>query len=147
MTKLPLFFSLLLLLSGCSSPSGTLQRDIMVLVSDGIIQSQRSGLMWQQQESRLYTSPKDALHYAQELTLGGFTDWRIPTKVESHDLYFSLDFGESMAEDLDIKLDRALWVRFQDGELVPGVWDTGEGCCIIRVFKKDRRARVRAVRP
>lgn len=146
MKKTTLLLFLILSISGCST-SGTGQKDAMLQVSDGIVQSEKFGLMWQQNESKLFSSAEAAQKYADNLTLGGFTDWRIPTKSESHNLYFSLDFGETMAKDLNMKMDRALWVQFTNGELVPGIWDSGEGCCIIRTFIKDKRARVRAVRP
>lgn len=147
MKKPVLLFSLLLSITACSSNSGTAARYTMSHASDGIVLSEKFDLMWQQKESRLFSSPEEAQQYADNLTLGGYTDWRIPTKAESHNLYFSLDFGETTAKDLNMKMDRSMWVEFKDGELVPGVWDAGDTCCIVRTFKKDRRARVRAVRP
>ena len=146
MKKSAILTTLLLLLSACSS-TGMKNRDVISLVSDGIVQSEQFGLMWQQDDSKLFINSSDAQKYVENLTLGGFTDWRIPTKPESHNLYFSLDFGETMAKDLNMKMDRALWVKLDDGKMVPGSWDAGETCCIVRTFRKDTRARVRAVRP
>jgi len=146
MKKQAILIPLLLILSSCSN-TGMKNRDAMSLVSDGIIQSEQFGLMWQQDDSKLFTNASEAQKYADNLILGGFSDWRIPTKAESHNLYFSLDFGKTMAKELHMKIDRSMWVKLDDGKMVPGSWDAGETCCIVRTFKKDTHARVRAVRP
>jgi hypothetical protein len=146
MNKTGILIFTLLVLSSCRN-TGAENRDMISIVSEGIILSEQSGLMWQQDDSKLISNASDAQKYVNKLTLGGFSDWRIPTKAESHNLYFSLDFGESMANDLNVKMEHALWVRLDDGKMVPGSWDAGETCCIVRTFKKDIRARVRAVRP
>ncbi|ACL03821.1 protein of unknown function DUF1566 [Desulfatibacillum aliphaticivorans] len=48
---------------------------------DGTVTDAANGLMWQQSmgESRTW---EDALSYAEGLSLGGFTDWRLPTTKE-----------------------------------------------------------------
>jgi hypothetical protein len=59
-----------------------------------------------------------------------------------------LDFGEIKAKDLNMKMDRALLVKLDEGEMIAGVWDSCQICCVVRTFKKEIiHARFRAVRP
>ncbi len=100
-----------------------------------------------QDKSHYYSTAAEAQKYVSDLTLGGYTDWRLPTKAESHNLFFSLDFGESDAKKLGMKMGGAIWIQMENEEIIAGEWDAGETCCIIRTLKKNSRGKVRAVRP
>ncbi len=50
--------------------------------SNGTITDNITGLMWQQADGGEMTQP-NAIIYANNLVLGGFTDWRLPTPSES----------------------------------------------------------------
>ena len=140
--------SLLLLFTlGCSMQSNTLSDDTLIDQGNGTILSEQFQLQWQQSISKRFDSAEEAQEYVQNLTLGGHSDWRIPTKAESHNLYFSMDFGKSDSKDMKMKMDSSMWVVLDDGTLQAGAWDAGETCCIVRTFKKDIRGGVRAVRP
>lgn len=138
---------LCVLLSACASNNSGLSDDILTNEGNGIILSQKFQLQWQQDKSKRFTSAEDAQAYVEKLNLGGYTDWRIPTKAESHNLFFSMDFGKSNAKEMEMKMDGSMWVLMDDGKLQAGAWDAGETCCIVRTFKKDSKGGVRAVRP
>jgi hypothetical protein len=133
-----------LALTACA---GNQTADTLTVDDKGIVRSEKFSLMWQQDKSKKFSSSSDAQKYVDALRLGGYSDWRIPTKAESHNLFFSLDFGSSNARELDMKMDGSIWVVMDKGALQAGAWDAGETCCIVRTFKKDDRGSVRAVRP
>jgi len=134
-------------LSACAGNNNTLSNDILTNKGDGTILSEKFQLLWQQDKSKRFTNAEDAQAFVNKLNLGGYTDWRIPTKAESHNLFFSMDFGKSNAKDMQMKMDGSMWVILDDGKLQAGAWDAGETCCIVRTFKKDSKGGVRAVRP
>ena len=134
-------------LSACAGINKSLSNDILINKGDGTIISEKFQLQWQQDISKRFTNTVDAEEYVNNLTLGGYSDWRIPTKAESHNLFFSMDFGKSNAKDMDMKMDGSMWVVLENGQLQAGAWDAGETCCIVRTFKKDSKGGVRAVRP
>lgn len=113
----------------------------------GIVHSKQFDLMWQRSRSESFSTAEEAKEYAETLSLGGFTDWRLPTKGESHNLYFSLDFGKVKPKDLGMETEGAFWIQTEEGEVKPGEWDGGETCCIVRTFLEAGNGRVRAVRP
>jgi len=49
---------------------------------DGTITDKATGLMWQKSDSGSAMNWRDALAYAQKLTLAGHTDWRLPSVKE-----------------------------------------------------------------
>lgn len=147
MTKILISIGLLVILSGCAGEKTNRSADILTNSGNGIVSSERFQLMWQQDRSKLLHSAAEAQEYVDTLRLGGYADWRIPTKAESHNLFFSLDFGESKAKELDMKMNGSIWVIMEDGTIQAGTWDAGETCCITRTFLREAKGRVRAVRP
>lgn len=132
---------------GCSTQNSTLSNDTLINQGDGTVVSKQFQLQWQQKISKRFDSAKEAQEHVHNLRLGGHSDWRIPTKAESHNLFFSMDFGKSISKDMKMQLERSMWVVLDDGTLQAGAWDAGETCCIVRTFKRDSRGGVRAVRP
>lgn len=49
---------------------------------DGIIKDTKTNLMWPKEGSKEYMDFADAEKYCKEFKLGGFEDWRIPTREE-----------------------------------------------------------------
>jgi len=135
------------ILSACAGNNASLSNDTLVNNGDGTVLSEKFNLQWQQKISKRFNSAEEAAEYVKNLALGGHTDWRIPSKAESHNLFFSMDFGKSNAKNLQMKMDRSMWVELENGALQAGTWDAGETCCIVRTFKKDSKGGVRAVRP
>jgi len=55
--------------------------DNLIIRVDGTVKDKKTGLIWQQ-ETIGPMSWKDALLYCQNLSLGGFHDWRLPNIKE-----------------------------------------------------------------
>ncbi len=55
-------------------------------LGNGICLDQGKGLMWQIGKSKRYSDIKDVKKYGSELSLGGYTDWRLPTAMETVEL-------------------------------------------------------------
>ena len=53
---------------------------------DGTVTDTSTGLMWQQAGPSSAMTWEQALAYCEELNLGGYTDWRLPTKKELRSL-------------------------------------------------------------
>lgn len=82
--------------------------------------------MWQQGRSKVIRSPESAESYADNLSLAGYSDWRLPTKEEFNDLYFSIDFGGANPKDLDMAMTGSFWIHDEDGRARAGEWDSGD---------------------
>lgn len=57
---------------------------------DGTISDDVTGLMWQQEDDDTTRTWYDAMSYCNDLTLGGYSDWRLPSKKE---LISIVDYG------------------------------------------------------
>ena len=57
---------------------------------DGTVTASESGLMWQQSDDAIPRTWEDALVYCEDLSLGGFDDWRLPNVTEFEGLVCSL---------------------------------------------------------
>jgi len=51
-------------------------------LGNGICKDLKSGLMWQVRKSHKFYTEAEAEKYVKGLRLGGFSDWRLPTKLE-----------------------------------------------------------------
>ena len=142
-----LFILLTLMLSSCATgPEQTTQSSLLI-IQDGIIEAPEFGLMWQQRQSERFNESREAEEYVKELNLGNFNDWRIPTKEEFHNLFYSLDGSGKSAKKLGLYFDGPIWVKDKAGKTIAGSWDAAQTCCIIRIFRPGDNGRVRAVRP
>ena len=66
---------------------------------DGTVTDNVTGLMWQQDMGKKMTYA-DAMKYAEECTLGGYDDWRVPTIKELYSLIqFTGECGGEVAGD------------------------------------------------
>jgi formylglycine-generating enzyme required for sulfatase activity len=74
-----------LLLFGCGEEPGTEGKDRFQTDQTGIIIDTRTGLHWAPDPGRRMTWHQ-ADEYARQLRLGGFADWRLPTRAELRDL-------------------------------------------------------------
>ncbi|WP_028866071.1 DUF1566 domain-containing protein [Psychromonas aquimarina] len=59
---------------------------------DGTITDAASGLMWQRADSAKAMNWQDALDYAENLRLAGYSDWRLPSAKELHSI---VDYSRS----------------------------------------------------
>lgn len=60
--------------------------------NNGTISDEATGLMWQQQDSNKGMDWESALNYCENLSLAGYTDWRLPTAKELHSI---VDYSRS----------------------------------------------------
>ncbi len=77
------------------NPEGTGPRTASYSVSDGVVHDDVTCLDWQQSPSGTYTN-SEAHGYCENLTLGGYDDWRVPTRIE---LVSIIDWTRSPATD------------------------------------------------
>jgi len=63
-------------------------------LKDGTVQDSTTGLIWQKEDSDTTMTFSSAKAYASTLSIGGFRDWRLPTKFEIHLLYNNLSWKE-----------------------------------------------------
>lgn len=105
-----------------------------------------SGLMWQIQKSQKFSTWDEADNYVSSLGLGGFDDWRLPSREESLDLAEILEIKKGACA---IKFKSSHWVSNSNNKNpLPGYWEDYPLCggSDFR-WVKGKRGRVRAVRP
>lgn len=140
---IPVIFSLC---QACTSTSPSNNQQInaqLVDLANGICR-QSTGLMWQTERSGKFSSFEEAKEYVQNLDLGGYSDWRLPTKDE---LYRLRDiFEQKLAGDCSLKLEGRYWSKNGKGDA--GEWYAYPLCGGSDFeYLKSKTGRVRAVRP
>ena len=103
--------------------------------------------MWQKTRGPRFTSWEDADNYVKSLRIGGYSDWRLPTKEEFLELYFVFDFGNAKIEDQGLVMEGNYWSAEKDGGIFCGAWKDGDSCEISRNYQPATKGYVRAVRP
>ncbi len=78
-----------------SEPSTVAYDAKLIDMNNGICASSTSELMWQIKRSREFDSWQQASEYAENLELGGYTDWRLPTQKELKKLHEIFDWREN----------------------------------------------------
>jgi hypothetical protein len=73
---------------------------------DGTVTDTVTMLMWQQTTATRKYTWEDALFYAEDLSLGGHSDWRVPNRNELQSL---LDFRNGVVVFADTKIDAMYW--------------------------------------
>jgi hypothetical protein len=134
---------LLLSLQGCAGKSS--QQARLQNLGNGICQDTVSGRMWQIEKSQMTTDLKDAEQYVRALTLGGHSDWRLPTVDELYDLNYLFD----LFQNGDCALDRKgnYWSGEKDGQGKAGAWEISDQCDPVRQYAPSNKGYIRAVRP
>ena len=114
-------------------------------LGNGVIQETVSGLIWQKERSKRFSSLKQAEQYAANLKVGGYDDWRLPTIYELYGLHYIFDLHKNGT--VQIKLEGNYWAGKKDGEGMVGSWEIGDQCEPERQYFKKNKGYVRAVRP
>lgn len=142
-----IFFTVLFFLcQGCASTSsGSWQQRNAKLVDTGNgICQQSNGLMWQAGRSKNFSSFDQAQDYVHNLSLGGYSDWRLPLKGELFELCWIFDL--KLASDCPSKQEGNYWSK--NGKEQVGNWEAYPMCGGSDYqYLKSKKGRVRAVRP
>jgi len=142
--KALIFIILAFLAAGCAA----VKTPDLTEVDDGVIRVSSSPLMWQKHRSPMFTACEEAYGYVKGLKLGGYSDWRLPTKDELLDFYFVFDYGNADPEELGIKIEGDYWTSDEEGGAgFSGGWNDQNSCEITREFQPATKGYVRAVRP
>lgn len=137
-------------LSSCAEQpepgGGSVSREAVLLkdLGNGMCRQLPSGLMWQIEESRKFSTWSEANEYVNALQLGGFDDWRLPTRLECLDLAELLLMKQG---DCPISFKRGHWTSHRDKPKA-GYWDDYPLCGGSELrWVKEKKGSVRAVRP
>jgi hypothetical protein len=85
-----------------------------------------TGLMWQQADGGEMTI-ENAIIYANNLVLGGFSDWRLPTPIESFSILNHQNNNPAMSNIFTASAAEYWWTnKFQVGDATK-VWSTNAG--------------------
>ena len=145
-------FVVLSILDGCAgsghdSPSPAAERRArFVDLGNGICQQTNNGLMWQVDKSQQYSTWQEARRYAEMLDLGGFTDWRLPTRDEIYMLHYTSELrGDT---ECMMKLAGSILSTALGQEANAGRWESYPLCGGNEYkYVKTDKGFVRAVRP
>lgn len=126
--------------SGDKPPSRARLADL----GNGICQ-ENSGRMWQVVRTKVFASGQEAQNYVQNLKLGNYSDWRLPSQEELYELCYLIELR--LAGDCPIRLKGSHWLA-NDGNIEAGEWEAyplcgGPGFS----YAKSKTGRVMAVRP
>lgn len=104
-----------------------------------------SGLMLYHKKSKIFSSWEEADQYAKSLEVGGFSDWRLPTKNECYQLVMLLEIKKHESCGLK-KLKGHYWIQDQADKA--GQWEDVMLCGGNEFYWVDsERGRAWAVRP
>lgn len=140
---LPFFLLLQLILS--TSVLSAFGGDRLQRISDAVFRDEATGKMWQLERSKRMRSPDEAIDYIAALNSGEYQDWRFPTKQELFELFQVFDLKNN--GEVKPQLEGKYWLRNDDGAILVGSWEIGDGCGPSRAFFAARAGYVRAVRP
>jgi len=87
-------------------------------LGNGICVDTSSGLMWQIGHSRRLRDADKVQQYIRDLSLGGFTDWRLPTTAESKGLRLLIDIHGNGACGIEQPRKR-YWMLDQQKGVIP----------------------------
>jgi hypothetical protein len=143
-TLFPALLCFLFVTQGCTS--NTPQTSHFKRLETGICQDTTSGLMWQSERSMTIATIEEARRYVSTLRLGGYSDWRLPTREELSDLNYLFDLRQNGECDLD--REGKYWSMEEDGTGRAGAWEvTANQCDPAREYQPWAAGHVRAVRP
>lgn len=142
----------LVLLNGCASiADGQLKKateaDTLTVPQPGLCQEPISGRMWQGDKSGPLTNWQQAAQYATDLRLGGYDDWRLPTRDELLELHQIFQWNKNGA--CSMNHSGHFWSGTSLEDATVGAWETYWLCAPEYRYIKalDGRGAVRAVRP
>lgn len=137
-------------ISGCATTSGTNGERggaQLITVGENICQEIGTGRMWQNSREGLVLSAEAAQQSTMALNLGGYTDWRLPTRDELFDLYYIFFWKKNGGCSMNNSGN--YWIVDDEGTPLPGHWETYFLCAPEHRFIRSLSTKgyVRAVRP
>lgn len=139
-----IILTLILFSQGCGSKNQ--QTAHLRNIGNGICQDTVAGLMWQSGKSQTIKTFEEAKRYVENLRLGGYTDWRLPTRHELHDLVYLFDLH--LNGDCDFTIEGKYWSGGKSGKGKAGGWEiSANQCDPARQYFHSLHGHVRAVRP
>ena len=128
-----------------AAEKNTKKQAVLIYINDQIVQETATGKMWQVKRSSLFRSIEEAEAYIANLTVGAYSDWRLPTIMELYELHSIFDHKNN--GDVTMKMEGSYWAH-DDIMGVAGSWDMDTMCCDpSREYFKQRKGYVRAIRP
>ncbi len=103
-----------------------------------------TGLMWQTATSHTMKSIEDARLYADNLSAGGYDDWRLPTVEELYNLYMTFDLHQNGKCEMNV--EGVYWSGEEDLQGRVGTWELDDNCDPEREYIPKKKGVVRAVR-
>ena len=95
---------------------------------DGTVTDDNTGLMWQKQDDGVMRTWYDAGSYCASLAVGGYSDWRLPERLQLHDI---VDYG---------KYEPSIDSVYFPGTSFRAYWTNtdyaGDSCCVWSVWFK-----------
>ena len=138
---------------GCASDqngpdSGGREKDGLLQARGELIcQDVESGKMWQVEKKGVFSSLHKAQVYAANLRLGGYDDWRLPTKEEMFHLFHIFVWKKST--DCVMNRSGEYWTVSKNRESSLGHWEINYSCGPEYKYVESLKSKgyVRAVRP
>lgn len=142
---------LVFMVQGCTKtvvtmPDGT-QQEVsgrLLDLGNGMCQDVQTGQVWQQARSKRLHSIGEAQDYVNNVSLGGYDDWRLPTVAELYDLNLFFDIHEN--GNCEINTKGNYWSDEPDAEGRVGSWEMDENCDPERQYIPKQAGRVRVIR-
>ncbi len=128
--------------------AGTVPVSNFVDNNDGTVTDTSTGLMWQRETATYEMTWSEALAYAENLSLAGHTDWRLPNRNEIQTIVDDSEFGPAVFPPFRPDTWLKYWTSSTNIKFPNGVWllnsQTGE----VQSFldHKHNYNRVRVVR-
>ena len=153
-SALYVLIAITMILPGCAAQQvGTGSNDLIdsdLFLAEGgkLCHEMHTDKMWQFVKQGPFSSPQEAERYAAELRLGAYDDWRLPTKAELFDLFYSHYWNNDDSCVMNHKGE--FWITSQNQEPASlGHWEDDLLCGpefkFVEAIKQD--GFVRAVRP
>ena len=117
--------SLFLFLASCAVTS-TDGRSRIIDLGNGICQDTKTGTMWQKEHTEVMFKLDMVQEYVGNLTLGGHSDWRLPTLDEIDDLNFIYDLYK--VNGCPIERQGNYWAYQNFVGDTSGVWESVDLC-------------------
>ena len=136
-----------LVIGGASAASGQEDRGLLPIQGNQICREARSGKMWQVEKKRGVATAQEAELHAAGLQLGGYDDWRLPTKAELFEL--AKIFFWHKNNDCDMNMRGDFWIVDDKRHPTTGHWEIDFACGPEYRYIEGGHARgsVRAIRP